>query len=48
MTASASTSQTLVGFHRMGVTTVSVAPDQVWAPAWMIAMRSSWTTASVG
>ena len=48
MTASASTSQTLVGFHRMGVTTVSVAPDQAWAPAWMIAMRSSWTTASVG
>jgi hypothetical protein len=48
MTASASTSQTLVGFHRMGVTTVSVAPDQTWAPAWMIAMKSSWTTASVG
>jgi uncharacterized protein (DUF58 family) len=48
MTASASTSQTLVGFHRMGVTTVSVAPDQAWAPTWMIAMRSSWTTASVG
>jgi hypothetical protein len=48
MTASASTPQTLVGFHRMGVTTVSVAPDQPWAPAWMIAMRSSWATASVG
>jgi uncharacterized protein (DUF58 family) len=48
MTASASTPQTLVGFHRMGVTTVSVAPDQPWAPAWLIAMKSSWTTASVG
>jgi uncharacterized protein (DUF58 family) len=48
MTASASTPQTLVGFHRMGVTTVSVAPDQPWAPAWVIAMKSSWTTASVG
>lgn len=48
MTASASTPQTLVGFHRMGVTTVSVPPDQPWAPAWMIAMRSSWSTASVG
>lgn len=48
MTASASTSQTLVGFHRMGVTTVSVEPDQPWAPAWMSAMRSSWTIASVG
>jgi uncharacterized protein (DUF58 family) len=48
MTASASTPQTLVGFHRMGVTTVSVAPDQPWAPAWMIAMRSSWATVSAG
>jgi uncharacterized protein (DUF58 family) len=48
MSASASTSQTLVGFHRMGVTTVSVAPDQPWAPAWITAMRSSWTAASVG
>jgi uncharacterized protein (DUF58 family) len=48
MTASDSTSQTLVGFHRMGVTTVSVGPDQLWAPAWMTSMRNSWTTASVG
>ena len=48
MMASASTSQTLVGFHRMGVATVSVEPDQPWAPAWMSAMRSSWTIASVG
>ncbi len=48
MTASASTSQTLVGFHRMGVATVSVAPDEVWAPAWMTAMRNSWTTVSAG
>ncbi len=48
MTASQSTSQTLVGFHRMGVTTISVEPGQPWAPAWMTAMRNSWTTASVG
>ncbi len=48
MSASDSTSQTLVGFHRMGVTTVSIAPDQPWAPAWMAAMGGSWTTASVG
>jgi uncharacterized protein (DUF58 family) len=48
MTASASTSQTLVAFHRMGVATVSVAPDEVWAPAWMTAMRNSWTTVSAG
>lgn len=48
MTASASTPQTLVGFHRMGVATVSVAPDQPWAPAWMTAMRNTWTTVSAG
>ncbi len=48
MTVSGATSQTLVGFHRMGVTTVSIGPDQSWAPAWVSAMRSSWTTASVG
>ncbi len=48
MTASDATSQTLVGFHRMGVTTVSVRPDENWAPAWVSAMRSSWTTVSAG
>lgn len=48
MTASESTSQTLVSFHRAGVATVSVAPDQPWAPAWMVSMRNSWTTASAG
>jgi uncharacterized protein (DUF58 family) len=48
MTASESTSQTLVSFHRLGVGTVSVAPDQPWAPAWQASLRNSWTTASVG
>lgn len=48
MTASESTSQTLVSFHRLGVTTTSVRPGQAWAPAWMSSMRSSWTTASAG
>jgi uncharacterized protein (DUF58 family) len=48
MTVSGATSQTLVGFHRMGVTTVSVDPDQPWAPAWVAGMRSSWTTVSAG
>jgi uncharacterized protein (DUF58 family) len=48
MTVSDSTSQTLVGFHRMGVTTVSVEPGQPWAPAWIAAMRNSWTAASAG
>lgn len=48
MSVSATTPQTLVGFHRLGVTTVSIAPHELWAPAWMSAMRSSWTPASVG
>jgi uncharacterized protein (DUF58 family) len=48
MTASESTSQTLVSFHRLGVGTVSVAPDQPWAPAWQASLRNSWTTASAG
>ena len=48
MTASESTSQTLASFHRLGVGTVSVAPDQPWAPAWQASLRNSWTTASAG
>ena len=48
MNVSSSTSQTLVGFHRFGVATVSIEPDQPWAPAWVTTMRTAWTTASVG
>jgi uncharacterized protein (DUF58 family) len=48
MTVSSSTSQTLVGFRRFGVATVSIEPDQPWAPAWVTTMRTAWTTASVG
>ncbi|HLF60331.1 MAG TPA: DUF58 domain-containing protein [Acidimicrobiia bacterium] len=48
MTVSTTTAQTLVGFHRLGVATVSIEPDQAWAPAWVTAMRTAWTTASVG
>lgn len=48
MTVSTSISQTLVGFHRFGVATVSIEPDQPWAPAWATTMRTEWTTASVG
>lgn len=44
MGASDSTSQTLVGFHRLGVTTVSITPDEAWAPAWMKGMNSTWST----
>lgn len=48
MSVSAATSQALVGFHRMGVATVSIEPNEQWTPAWMTTMRSSWTTASAG
>lgn len=41
MEATSSTSQTLVGFHRLGVTTVSVDPGDEWAGEWVKAMRSS-------
>ncbi len=43
MSASESTSQTLVGFHRLGVTTVSITPDERWAPAWMTGMKTTWS-----
>ena len=43
MSASASTSQTLVGFHRLGVTTVSVSPEERWAPSWIEGMRKTWS-----
>ena len=45
MGATSTTSQTLVGFHRLGVTSVIVDPDQEWANAWLTAMKSSWTAA---
>lgn len=46
MGASSTTPQTLVGFHRLGVTTVSIEPDEDWAGEWSKAMRSSWTAVS--
>ncbi len=46
MAATSTISQTLVGFHRMGVATVSVDPADDWANAWANAMRSSWTAVS--
>lgn len=47
MGATSSTSQTLVGFHRLGVTTVSIDPGDEWASEWVNAMRSSSDAASV-
>ncbi|MFV1961989.1 MAG: DUF58 domain-containing protein [Acidimicrobiia bacterium] len=46
MAATSTISQTLVGFHRMGVATVTVDPADDWANAWANAMRSSWTAVS--
>ncbi len=48
MSASTTTSQTLVGFHRLGVTTISVTPDEPWSPAWMIGIDTWSATRSVG
>lgn len=41
-------SQTLIGFHRLGVTTITVEPDGEWGSSWATAMRATWETASVG
>ena len=46
MGASSTTSQTLIGFHRLGVATVTVDPTGHWADAWVNATRSSWTAVS--
>jgi len=46
MGASSTTSQTLVGFHRLGVATVTVSPTGEWADAWVNATRSSWVAVS--
>jgi uncharacterized protein (DUF58 family) len=40
------TPQTLVGFHRLGVTTVTVAPGADWAPKWLLSMGEAWDAAS--
>jgi len=47
MGVSSTTAQTLVGFHRMGVSTVVVKPEDEWAGAWMNAMKTSWNAESV-
>lgn len=47
MGASSTTAQALVGFHRMGVGTVTVRPDEDWAPKWMNVLGSQWNVESV-
>ena len=44
--ASSTTSQTLAGFHRLGVTTVTVPPGGLWAPQWLLSIGDAWDSAS--
>lgn len=44
--AASTTSQTLAGFHRLGVLTVTVSPGSLWAPKWVTSIGESWDTAS--
>lgn len=46
MGVSSTTPQTLTGFHRLGVSTVSVEPGDTWAESWMISMGESWDSVS--
>lgn len=46
LSASSTTSQTLVGFHRLGVTTVTTTPSGTWADAWVTATRASWAASA--
>ena len=41
MTVSDAMPQALTDFHRMSVTTVSIRPDEPWAPAWLVASTTS-------
>ena len=42
MGVASTTSQTLAGFHRLGVSTITVAPGEGWSDAWLSTMRSAW------
>lgn len=44
--AASTTAQTLSGFHRLGVTTVTVAPGDPWAPQWLLSIGEAWDAAS--
>jgi uncharacterized protein (DUF58 family) len=43
---SSTTPQTLSGFHRLGVTTVTVAPGERWAPQWLLSIGEAWDAVS--
>ncbi|HUG07727.1 MAG TPA: DUF58 domain-containing protein [Acidimicrobiia bacterium] len=40
------TPQTLAGFHRLGVTTMTVEPGESWAETWMTAIGETWGATS--
>jgi len=44
--ASSTTPQALAGFHRLGVTTVTVAPGDGWAQAWLTSIGEAWGAVS--
>jgi uncharacterized protein (DUF58 family) len=44
--ASSATAQTLAGFHRLGVATVTVPPGSDWAPQWLLSIGEAWDAAS--
>lgn len=44
--ASSTTPQTLSGFHRLGVTTVTVGPGDDWAPQWLMSIGEAWGAVS--
>jgi uncharacterized protein (DUF58 family) len=46
MGVSSTASQALVGFQRLGATTLTVEPYEPWSGAWMKAMGAVWTDAS--
>lgn len=46
MAASSTGSQTLPGFQHIGATMIGIDPDELWAGAWLAAMRSSWNVVS--
>jgi uncharacterized protein (DUF58 family) len=45
--ASSTTPQTLAGFHRLGVTTVTVPPGDDWAGQWLLSIGEAWDAVSV-
>jgi uncharacterized protein (DUF58 family) len=46
LTVASTTPQSLANFLRMGVSRISITPDEDWAEAWMATMDESWTVAS--